>query len=585
MEESNERGKLSILQEENLELDSEVKRLEQEIEELRLLNKKNIDEFYHLNRQYMMLKESKILTSLKFFFKLKKVPSSFKLYITGKRHWKQLFTQKWKINRVEKRMKKYRYKLHELGFTHTVLSELQHFVQFSDDKLLVRSAAFELAQWYATMQEEYATYALHYLSIAKKGEKSKEKLRELSILEAFIIGESVNGKQNISNAIARRLQQDHYLAAANMPKSNLKANNAPVRKHFDVIIASEFRLQGGTNMSNVEEIKAQKSAGLTTGLIQMCRYDFESQKEMNHRVRDLIDGEKVQLIVYGESVSCDVLIVRHPPVLQEWQRYLPEIDAKSVKVIVNQPPKRDYGKQGVTLYNLKQCAANLYEYTGSKGKWYPIGPQVRETLIQYHSHELKHIKLSDANWVNIINVNEWKRVTRPFKGSVIKIGRHSRSQYVKWPNSKNDLLELYPTTSKYEVHVLGGAESPKKLLGSIPENWKVLEFGDMEPKDFLKGLDVFVYYTHPDWVEAFGRVIFEAMAVGVPVIIHPKYKTLFGNAAIYAEIHEVQDKITELMNNDELYIKQVKIAHDFVEKHFGYSQHISRLSNHLLKLL
>ncbi|ART78694.1 glycosyl transferase family A [Sutcliffiella horikoshii] len=840
----------------------------------------------------MKIKEGKILGIIKFIYRQRKVASSFKLYITGKRHWKQLFNQTWKINRVEKRVKKLRYKLYELGFTHAVLKELQHYVKFSEDRYLVRSAAWELALWYANKQTvDDAKYTVHYLSVVKNGEKSKDKLRRIAILEAesiHLLGESTKGKQIIHNAMTRETHPDLYLAAANLetvisekikwinkafnyhnlsdinltkdnylvpydglsssvnnveietnkqlPKvsiimpvyngaeylqtslksilgqtwknlelivvddsskdtsrliieeymaldnrvklitldsnsgayvarnraltvatgefvtvndvddwshpqkietqvrhmmenddviantsqqaratdqlsffrrgkpggfifSNLsslmfrrekvikllgswdsvrfgadgefkkrlilvfgaeavvdlatgplsfqrqsnssltgnkefgyhgyfmgarkayheaysafhehnrdylyysaelkqrpfavpdtmlpKRENAYKRKHFDVIIASEFRLQGGTNMSNIEEIKAQNAAGLTTGLIQLSRFDFESQREMNYHVRNLIDGEQVQLIVYGESVSCDLLIVRHPPVLQEWQRYLPNIDAKSVKVIINQPPKRDYSKQGVTLYEIKKCVKNLYDYTGSKGKWYPIGPQVRDTLNRYHSNDLKHIKLSTDDWVNIIDVNEWKRDLRTpqVQDSVIKIGRHSRSQYVKWPNTKSELLELYPPTPEYEVHILGGAESPRKLLGKLPDNWKVYEFGEMEPKEFLKDLDVFVYYTHPDWVEAFGRVIFEAMAVGVPVIIHPKYQTLFSNAAIYAEVHEVKERINELMNDSQLYEKQVKIAHEFVERNFGHSQHISRLSNHVLKLL
>ncbi len=65
-------------------------------------------------------------------------------------------------------------------------------------------------------------------------------------------------------------------------------------------------------MSNAEEIKAQKQYGLRTGLIQMSRYDFNSAKSINPKIRELIDGQQVQMIVYGERVSCDLLIVRHP---------------------------------------------------------------------------------------------------------------------------------------------------------------------------------------------------------------------------------------------------------------------------------
>jgi glycosyltransferase involved in cell wall biosynthesis len=348
------------------------------------------------------------------------------------------------------------------------------------------------------------------------------------------------------------------------------------RRHFDVIILSEFRLLGGTNMSNMEEIKANKEMGLTTGLIQMYRYDLNSVGALNSKVRELIDGDRVQMLVYGEKVSCDVLIVRHPPVLQNLQRYIPDVEAKSIHIIVNQPPKRDYGENGLVLYNMKDCVENLGKYFGKQGVWYPIGPKVRETLHKHHSEELTAVTLHPEDWVNIINVREWGRNSRP-NNPVIKIGRHSRDQYVKWPDTKEEILQIYPAGEEMEVSILGGAKAPKKLLGELPDNWTVYDFGQMEPRAFLADLDVFVYYTHKDWVEAFGRVIFEAMAVGVPVIIAPHYQNLFKEAAIYAEPEEVKDKIHQLMNDEAFYISQVEKAQAYVEKQFGYSKHASRL--------
>ena len=36
--------------------------------------------------------------------------------------------------------------------------------------------------------------------------------------------------------------------------------------------------------------------------------------------------------------------------------------------------------------------------------------------------------------------------------------------------------------------------------------------------DFLQGLDCFCYRTSDQWLEAYGRVVFEAMACGLPVV-------------------------------------------------------------------
>ena len=348
------------------------------------------------------------------------------------------------------------------------------------------------------------------------------------------------------------------------------------RHHFDVIIASDFRLLGGTNMSNIEEIKAQKEKGLKTGLIQLSRFDVTSTKMLNPKVRDQIDGSKVQMIVYGEKVSCDVLIVRHPPILEHWQKYVPDVKAKQVKVIINQTPKHEYSKEGKTLYHLKNSAKRIKEYFGKKGIWHPIGPLVRESLLTYHKEDLKNINLSSEDWINIINVSEWKRHNRPNNDKIV-IGRHSRDHYVKWPNDVDELLTVYPNVEPFEVRILGGAKTPLKMLGTKPENWTIYEFGEIHPKQFLKEIDIFLYYTHPDLLEAFGRVMFEAMAAGVPVVLPPIYKPVFKEAAIYAEWQDVQYVVKELMNNPEKYEQQVQSAWQYVEKNFGYQKHLERI--------
>ncbi|WP_010276893.1 glycosyltransferase [Paenibacillus senegalensis] len=357
----------------------------------------------------------------------------------------------------------------------------------------------------------------------------------------------------------------------------MNSENVDESRHFDVIIASDFRLTGGTTSSNVEEIKAQLSAGLKTGLIQMSRYRGLGNKPINPKIRELIDGKQVQMIVYGEKVSCDVLIIRHPPVLQDKQMYIPEVTAKTINVIVNQTPRIDYGVTGALVYDMEECEKNLTDYFKKKSVWYPIAPQIRKTLVDYHSDELSSIQLASEDWVNIINVDEWKRTNYVPNANRIVIGRHSRDQYVKWPSEPDELLAIYPDSSEFEVRVLGGAKIPENILGKLPRNWKVWEFGSKTPKEFLSELDVFVYYVHPDCVEAFGRVIIEAMAVGVPVVLPHSYYDLFGEAAIYAESIDVKQKVIELISNNSAYDDQVTKATEFINNKFSYARHISRI--------
>lgn len=350
------------------------------------------------------------------------------------------------------------------------------------------------------------------------------------------------------------------------------------KRHFDVVIVSDFRLDGGSTLSNYEEIKAQKSLGLRTGIVQLARYDYTPKKKINSKIRELIDGDLVQMLVYGENISCKVLIVRYPPVLQERQIYYPNIEAEQVRVIVNQTPMSDYGLNGELRYDINVANQRVKEYFEKDSIWHPIGPLVRNALYRYHQEELLSIKLAKNDWMNIINLNEWEENTfRTISDSSITIGRHSRDHVVKWPNEKEELLSIYPDSSKYSVKIMGGAKTPKKVLGYIPDNWTVYEFGDMTPKEFLAEIDFFVYYTHPDWVESFGRVIIEAMAAGVPVILPRQYEELFKDAAIYAEPSKVQEVLEHMTNNPVNYNMQVEKGKKYVEEHFSYESHKKRI--------
>ena len=92
------------------------------------------------------------------------------------------------------------------------------------------------------------------------------------------------------------------------------------------------------------------------------------------------------------------------------------------------------------------------------------------------------------------------------------IGRHGRPDPVKWPRTREELLQAYPDVPDVRVRVLGGGELAVERLGRTPANWEVIEFGTVEPAEFLHGLDFFVYFHDPDLIEAFGRTIMEAMA-------------------------------------------------------------------------
>jgi glycosyltransferase involved in cell wall biosynthesis len=65
------------------------------------------------------------------------------------------------------------------------------------------------------------------------------------------------------------------------------------------------------------------------------------------------------------------------------------------------------------------------------------------------------------------------------------------------------------------VRVMGGS----CLDGSAGlRQGSLLPAGSQQPSEFLRSLDCFFYRTSDRWLEAYGRVVFEAMACGLPVV-------------------------------------------------------------------
>ncbi len=99
---------------------------------------------------------------------------------------------------------------------------------------------------------------------------------------------------------------------------------------------------------------------------------------------------------------------------------------------------------------------------------------------------------------------------RPFT-----VGRYSRDDATKHHADDPGLWRALAARG-IRVRLMGATCLARELAG-VP-GIELLPAGAERPADFLRTLDAFVYRTADTWFEAFGRVVFEAMSAGVPVI-------------------------------------------------------------------
>jgi hypothetical protein len=420
----------------------------------------------------------------------------------------------------------------------------------------------------------------------------------------FDLGSVTSSRRRLLTKLTARLEHGFSTAAvpelrrligdgAENPATRLAAGSAllawqerrraaraePVRYDCDVVIVSHFALPGGNATAVAEEIGAFRDAGLRVGLLHHPVFHWDVSRPLNPKIASLVDGDTVRLIGAWDAVSCALRIVRLPTVMLRPRDDLPDIDAARTVLVVNQTPFKFYGADGGVEegWDVSKVHANLTEWVGPH-TWHPVGPMVREALLEHHAAELEGVSLSDEDWYECLDPARWAGEDRPAPADRIRIGRHSRDHPLKWPETAERLLAAYPADEDIEVRVLGGADTVAQRLGSLPANWTVLPFGSMEAAEFLRGLDVFVYFIADEGREAFGMAPLEAMASGVPVVMDRRFEPLFGEAAVYCEPEAVAGTVRALARDPEALAAQRERAHAVVADRFSHDALLRRVA-------
>lgn len=337
----------------------------------------------------------------------------------------------------------------------------------------------------------------------------------------------------------------------------------------DIAIISDFRLPGGTTSSIAEEVQAQSDAGLRTALIHVASSVTNYALPWSRHIRRIVGLPHVALRTPGSRVRAKLIIVRHPTVLLSTRHRLQNISGDRVMIIANHAAIDAGGKQH---YDIAAADAKLRDMFGAEPIWAPIGPVVRGTMLQ----QTRQIPFRETDWVNIFSLPDQIQARTGFLQDTPVIGRHSRPQPGKWPNTGRDILAAYPDDPAYTVRVLGGADVAEHLLGYVPANWEVIPFGGEDPAMFLRRIDFWVYMHHPDLKEAFGRAAMEALAAGCVAIMPPYMEELFGEAALYAKPHQVRDLVDEYHADLQKFLDQSRKAQEFAQR-FSPQMHLERL--------
>lgn len=338
---------------------------------------------------------------------------------------------------------------------------------------------------------------------------------------------------------------------------------------FDVIVISDFRLPGGTNHSTGEELEVHRVHGIRTGLIHCNSRLSTKPRPWSAPIIRNLDGDLIQVVLPNTPVRAKFAILRHPIALEAMPDIRKSVIVDQAIIVANQTAVRP---DGDLEYDAAHVDSVVTERLGIKPTWAPIGPVVRSSLEQWGDE----IQVRSSDWTNI-----FAKSTKPVKRSGLnyarpRIGRHSRPQSAKWPDTASEIRLAYPLDNEFEVRILGGAKPAIELLDEFPSEWTVFEFGELDPRQFLEGIDFWVYFHHPQWLEAYGRAIMEALWSGAVVILPDYLRTTYGDAAVYGEPADVRQIIREFRDGERDYAQQSARGQAYAGEH-SPDLHLRRL--------
>ena len=305
----------------------------------------------------------------------------------------------------------------------------------------------------------------------------------------------------------------------------------------DVLFIADFNLKGGAFHSAFNMIRAGLAAGLDCAALQYRRYDLEPGRPLDTNFRRFALENDVRIVAPGERLEARTVVVTYPAVFDRPMDRFPEVDHERVAVVVNQMAERDVAGTDVA-YDLARVRANLAELLGTKGVWVPNSDRVRRIMTENSRYPRPHAE----TWTPLRDLASWcARVPRwrGADGGITVLGRHGRDHPLKWPTDPEALRAAYCAGRPCETRFLGGARHARARLRRWPRNWSVEPFGSRDVQEFLSGLDVFLHFPDPAYIEEFGGAAMEAMAAGVPVILAPELGEIYGGAALTAAPDDV----------------------------------------------
>lgn len=171
-------------------------------------------------------------------------------------------------------------------------------------------------------------------------------------------------------------------------------------RHFDLVIMLDIddQTEESTHLLK-QELQEANKLHLEIGIVHKTTYDITKKnvnKQSKH-VRKLISQSNIEILVYGETVTCELLIIRSAKIMQNVEKFIPKLQPKACLILIDELPKMTYNRK--ETYNFRQSMHHVMMQFNKKGRWYPLNESIHNELTTTYAHAIRQIPLTPNNWL------------------------------------------------------------------------------------------------------------------------------------------------------------------------------------------
>ncbi len=334
----------------------------------------------------------------------------------------------------------------------------------------------------------------------------------------------------------------------------------------EITLVLDPRFPGGTSSAVARELHAL--ARIARVKVVVLHSNMFKGTTNNPLLAAAFDDLDIVPAYNPATINSDIVVVHNPSFLKYNSTLGTKIICNRLITVAHENFLRPNGQDG---FDVSGCLAMLENACLARQMLIaPVSGYNRDTISRWLARNGGVWKITGFDWFNICDF----ALTAPTSTPKDRRGRLSRAGFEKFP-APETLNILFPETADY-CGILG-ADS----LGTGPQSpahWDLYKFREIPVETFLKKIDFFVYYTHPNLQESFGRVIAEAIAAGKPVITDSRTARTFGSAVISATPDKVGAIISRLVSDPTAYVAQVRAAQRSLSR-FSPSRFTAQLDN------